>query len=130
MPLFYIRHRTLYSYSGLVIDSANQLKLYPVNDEFQKVGQHRLVISSNPAIHTIRDYFHNLTGFFTVLSPHSQLAIDSMLSVEMITKPAPVKSLTPTEVWKQTLSTENQLRFHDFQGRGSEKSTRDTKSCA
>jgi transglutaminase-like putative cysteine protease len=114
MPLFYILHRTHYIYSGLVIDSANQIKLYPVNDEFQKVSQHKLVISASPAVHTIRDYFDNLTGFFTVVAPHSHLAIDSMLAVEMLPKPEPVKSLSPSEVWIQTHSTENQLRFHDF----------------
>lgn len=114
MPLFYIRHRTHYLYSGLVIDSANQIKLYPVNDEFQRVSEHRLVISTSPAVTTIRDYFGNVTGFFTVLAPHAELAIDSVVAVEMLTKPVPVKSLPPSEVWKQVTSSENQLRFHDF----------------
>ncbi|MBX2901475.1 MAG: transglutaminase family protein [Cyclobacteriaceae bacterium] len=112
--MFYIRHRTHYLYSGLVIDSANQIKLYPVSDANQKVHEHRLVISSNPGVHTVRDYFGNLTGFFSLVAPHSELSIDSILSVEMVPKAEPVRSLAPSDVWKQTHSDEIQLRYHDF----------------
>ncbi|MBX2961550.1 MAG: transglutaminase family protein [Cyclobacteriaceae bacterium] len=114
MPLFHIRHRTHYIYSSLVIDSANQVKLYPINDECQKVSEHRLVVSANPIVHTISDYFGNRTGFFTVLFPHKELSIDSLLEVEMFAKPQPVKTLDPSEVWKQILGEAVQLRYHDF----------------
>jgi transglutaminase-like putative cysteine protease len=114
MPLFYIRHRTRYTYSGLVIDSASQIKLYPLNDEHQKVGEHHLHISMNPLVSTAKDYFGNLTGFFTILPPHSELVIDSMLAVEMIKNSGPQKWNSGTDVWKQINSEENQLQFHDY----------------
>ena len=98
MPLFYIRHRTHYIYSGLVIDSANQIKLYPLNDQHQRVGEHQLHISMNPLVSTARDYFGNLTGFFTILPPHSELVIDSMLAVEMMKHNEPQK-------WEQCRKT-------------------------
>ena len=65
MQLFHIRHRTHYIYSGLIIDSANQIKLYPINDEIQRVNDHRIHISGSPSISVFKDYFGNTTGFFT-----------------------------------------------------------------
>ncbi|MCW5909934.1 MAG: transglutaminase family protein [Cyclobacteriaceae bacterium] len=129
MPLFYIRHKTHYIYSGQVIDSANQVKLYPVNDEFQQVSEHQLRISPNPTIHTIRDYFGNRTGFFTVVAPHTELSIDSILAVEMKNKPQPVKSLEPSEVWKRTHSDEIQLLYHDFLKAEEAKSQREIQEA-
>jgi transglutaminase-like putative cysteine protease len=64
MPHFHILHRTHYIYSGQVIDSINQIKLYPLQDDFQKVNHHQLRISQQPIVHTTIDYFGNTTGFF------------------------------------------------------------------
>ena len=63
MPHFHILHRTHYIYSGLVIDSVNQIKLHPLNDDFQSVKDHHIRISNHPTMHTIKDYFGNTTGF-------------------------------------------------------------------
>ncbi len=56
MPEFYIHHRTLYSYPEKVVDSANQIKLYPFNDNHQQVISHQLKISQQPSIYTLQDY--------------------------------------------------------------------------
>jgi transglutaminase-like putative cysteine protease len=114
MSLFYIRHRTQYKYSGPVIDSANQIKLYPVQDQFQRVTDHHLFISSQPVVHTVRDYFGNQTGFFTVIQPHSELIIDSRVTVEMLNHPIVQKKQEAVTIWQQLNSTENQLLHHDF----------------
>jgi transglutaminase-like putative cysteine protease len=114
MSLFYIRHRTHYFYSGQVIDSANQIKLYPVQDAYQRVTDHRLYISSHPPVQTVRDYFGNLTGFFTVITPHSELVIDSHATVEMFDHPIIQKTEAATEIWQAVNSPENQLLYHDF----------------
>jgi transglutaminase-like putative cysteine protease len=114
MPLFYIRHRTHYLYSGYVIDSANQIKLYPIHDEVQKVSEHRLQVSMHPPVSTVRDYFGNLTGFFTLLTPHTELVVDNMMAVEMLPRPELLRNESPTDVWKQVHSEENQLLYHDF----------------
>lgn len=114
MPLFYIRHRTHYLYSGLVIDSANQIKLYPIHDEWQRVSEHRIQISMQPPVNLVRDYFGNQTGFFTLLTPHSELVIDNMMAVELIQRPEIVRQDSITDIWKAIHSDENQLRFHDF----------------
>jgi transglutaminase-like putative cysteine protease len=114
MPHFHILHRTHYIYSGLVIDSVNQIKLYPINDEIQRVGEHHVQISQQPVIHTVRDYFGNTTGFFTIVAPHNELIIDNIMEVEML----PLKKIelkdSITDVWKEVISHENQLLYHDF----------------
>ncbi len=114
MPSFYIRHRTHYIYSGLVIDSANQIKLYPAHDTYQRVNEQHIQISMNPPISTVRDYFGNLTGFFTLLVPHKELVIDSLLAVEIFSNLGLQKRDSATDVWKLINTPENQLLHHDF----------------
>jgi len=114
MPAFYIRHRTQYIYSGLVIDSANQIKLYPAQDAYQRVTEQHVQISMNPPVSTVRDYFGNLTGFFTLLVPHKELIIDSLLAVEIFKNEGLQKKDSATDVWKLINTPENQLLYHDF----------------
>ena len=49
MATYRIKHITRYTYTTPVIDSANQIMLYPVEDQFQEVKNHNLTISDNPA---------------------------------------------------------------------------------
>lgn len=114
MPLFHIRHRTHYIYSGLIIDSANQIKLYPMHDDIQRVNDHRIHISGSPPISTFKDYFGNTTGFFSVLPPHSELIIENIMAVEMLASKVSAQRDTPTDVWKKINSVENQLIYHDY----------------
>jgi transglutaminase-like putative cysteine protease len=114
MPHFHILHRTHYMYSGLVIDSVNQVKLYPMNDEIQKVKEHQISISHQPIVHTIKDYFGNTTGFFTLVAPHSELIIDNLMEVEMLPSRKIELTESITDVWKEVHSEENQLLYHDY----------------
>ena len=114
MPVFYIRHRTYYKYSGFVIDAANEIKLYPLEDAFQKVTEHHLHISQHPAVHTITDYFGNTTGFFSLIVPHDELLIESLVAVEMMPKPILKRDTNSKEVWAKVRSDEVQLEFHDY----------------
>lgn len=114
MPVFYIRHRTHYKYAGFVIDAANEIKLYPLEDEFQKVLEHHLHISQQPAVHTITDYFGNTTGFFSLILPHDDLLIESLVAVEMMPKPLPIRDINSNQVWEKVRSEEVQLEFHDY----------------
>jgi transglutaminase-like putative cysteine protease len=114
MPHFYILHRTHYIYSGLVIDSVNQVKLYPLNDEIQKVKEHHIRISQNTFVHTIKDYFGNTTGFFTMVAPHNELIIDNMMEVDMYPPKKFELKKSVTDVWNEVNSEENQLLYHDF----------------
>ena len=113
MPEFYIHHLTLYTYPDKVVDSANQIKLYPLSDNHQKVVEHRLQISHQPSIYTLPDYFDNTTGFFSVLAPHQELSIESFLRVEMST-PFYAPRESASEVWNKFSEREWQLRYFDF----------------
>ena len=87
MPRFSIHHLTKYLYESPVRDSANQVVLFPIQDEFQEVLKHELVITGDPNLDMFADYYHNEVGTFMNAEPHTELLIDSKL--EVITKPRP-----------------------------------------
>lgn len=87
MPRFNIHHITKYTYEGPVRDSANQIVLFPVKDEYQEVLRQDLTITGEPLVEIFKDYYGNEVGSFTNAEPHSSLVIDSKL--EVITKPRP-----------------------------------------
>jgi len=57
MPTFNIRHITRYTYSDPAFNSANEILLYPISDEFQEVVSQQLVITGNPEVYVHSDYF-------------------------------------------------------------------------
>lgn len=85
MPQFLIHHVTKYTYPEPVRDSANQMMLYPIEDEYQEVQSQKITISDEPFIEVYKDYYGNEIGSFMNITPHTQLRIDSNISV--ITKP-------------------------------------------
>jgi transglutaminase-like putative cysteine protease len=87
MPRFNIHHVTKYTYEGPVRDSANQIVLFPVKDEYQEVLKHELTITGDPVVDVYKDYYGNEIGSFTHAESHNSLTIDSRL--EIITKPRP-----------------------------------------
>ena len=87
MPRFNIHHITKYTYEGPVRDSANQIVLFPVKDEYQEVLRQDLRITGEPVVEIYKDYYGNEVGSFTHAEPHSSLVIDSR--VEVITKQRP-----------------------------------------
>ena len=113
MPEFYIHHRTFYSYSEKVVDSANQIKLYPQHDKHQNVIEHKLVISQAPSVFILQDYFGNTTGFFSLLMPHTELSIESYLRVQLSEPIYPARN-DANEVWTQLRSEQLQLEQYDF----------------
>ncbi|RYE18333.1 MAG: transglutaminase family protein, partial [Sphingobacteriales bacterium] len=81
MPEFEIQHITKYIYESPVRDSANQIILYPLHDEYQEVVQHEVHITGNPIVDTHTDYFGNQVGSFTYSDPHNMLIINSKMVV-------------------------------------------------
>lgn len=113
MPVFYIHHRTHYQYTDWVVDSANQIKLYPLHDQHQHVIEHRLQISHEPEIFELPDYFDNTSGFFSIIKPHQELSIESFMKVAMSEPPLPSRQPAP-EVWRQLAHEEVKIKFHDY----------------
>ncbi len=114
MPRFNIHHITRYTYEGPVRDSANQIVLFPVKDEYQEVLKHDLTISNDPVLEVHKDYYGNEVGSFTSAEPHTSLTIDS--KVEVITKPRPavVDFMDPQEQWAQLGQLKWQVPYIDF----------------
>ena len=81
MATYHIKHLTRYTYTVPVIDSANQIMLYPVEDNLQEVKNHTLQISHNPQVDVYEDFFGNRAGLFTIITPHKELNIVSEIDV-------------------------------------------------
>lgn len=114
MPTFTIKHITRYTYTGLVRDSANQIILFPVNDEYQEVLKHDLQISGEPLVDTYKDYYGNEVGNFTHCQPHSELEIYSKLSVATRHKPLPIDDMFASLQWTDLESIKLKIPYVDY----------------
>src|ERR1700755_346041 len=99
MPKFKIQHLTLYTYPSPVRDSANQIILFPIKDQYQEVVSQELNISGDPAIDTFIDYYGNEVGTFTYSEQHTSLRINSRLTVVTHQKPLPGNDIFPAQQW-------------------------------
>src|SRR5688500_18069413 len=113
MPVFTIKHVTNYQYESPVRNSANQIILYPVKDDYQKVIRHELNISGNPPVDVFKDYYGNEVGTFTQVEPHSQLKILSKICVETIAKPLPQDDMFIREQWHILQDVQYDVTFSD-----------------
>jgi len=119
MPRFNIHHITRYTYEGPVRDSANQIILFPVKDEFQEVVKQELSITDEPPVDIYKDYYGNEVGSFTHAESHTALVIDSRL--EVITKPRPalVDDIPAAQQWDYLQQLRRQVPQQplDFSGK-------------
>lgn len=81
MPIFKIHHITHYRYDRPIRESANQIKLFPSTHHPQETRKHDLTISGNPNVNQFSDFWGNNTGLFVRNEMHSELIIDSKLTV-------------------------------------------------
>jgi transglutaminase-like putative cysteine protease len=97
-----------------VIDSANQVILFPLQDEHQEVVKQKLKITNDPAVERYVDYYGNEVGLFMHSEPHTELVIDS--SIEVITYPRmlPDDKLPKEEQWEHLIGLKNEVPFIDF----------------
>lgn len=114
MPNYRIKHITRYSYPSPVIDSANQVMLFPIDDEMQEVKKHELLITHQPSVEVFTDYFGNKIGIFSVIRPHTQLCIESV--IEVVAKEAlpPVTGLPAASQWENLSVVGEQFPYMDF----------------
>lgn len=114
MPKFKIHHVTRYIYEDTVRDSANQIILYPIKDDYQEVINHAITVTGSPQIAIHTDYFGNEVGTFTYAHPHTELTIDSKLEIVTRDRPVPEDTLPPEEQWKTLERLKHQFNFIDF----------------
>ncbi|PZP52599.1 MAG: transglutaminase family protein [Pseudopedobacter saltans] len=87
MPIYNITHVTQYIYDAPVIDSINQIKIYPFHGGDQNVIHQDVTITSDPSIHFFLDYWGNRVGVFSITEPHTTMTIDSKIIVQTMEKP-------------------------------------------
>ncbi|MBS1596839.1 MAG: transglutaminase family protein [Bacteroidetes bacterium] len=114
MPRFKIHHITKYTYEAPVRDSANQIILFPIRDEYQDVVKQEIHISNEPEIETYKDYYGNEIGSFMYAEPHTEMLIDSKVEVITRVRPSPKDSMPADEQWKQMKALRFQVPFIDF----------------
>ena len=114
MPQFRIHHVTKYTYQVQVRDSANQIMLFPIKDEFQTVLKQELIITGDPVVDNYKDYYGNEVGSFMYADLHNQLVIDSKIEVITKSKLLPHDTMPKEEQWNSLKSLRFQLPFIDF----------------
>jgi len=114
MPSYNIKHITRYSYASPVIDCANQIMVYPIEDERLDVKRHEISISAHPIIETYTDYFGNKVGVFSVIQPHTELVIESV--ADIVTNPIqfPMDEMPADQQWQALNEVRNNAAFMDF----------------
>jgi transglutaminase-like putative cysteine protease len=114
MPRFDIHHITKYTYDGPVRDSASQVLLFPIKDEYQELLKQDLTITGDPVLEKYKDYYENEVGSFSNAEPHSSLVIDS--NIEVITRPRPLPKdqAAADEQWKYLQQIRWEVQYIDF----------------
>jgi transglutaminase-like putative cysteine protease len=114
MSIFHIRHTTTYTYASAASYSANQIILYPIIDETQTPINQQIDITENPIVAKHTDYFGNSVGTFTLIEPHTQLIIDSTLTIETKPRPKPIIYQSTQEQWQELYAKVVHLPYADF----------------
>jgi transglutaminase-like putative cysteine protease len=114
MPEFEIQHITRYIYEGTVRDSANQIILFPIKDQYQDVLKQELTITGNPLVDTHTDYYGNEVGSFTYAEPHSVLTINSKILVSTRHRELPVSDIFPAHQWEDLRRLQFVVPYIDF----------------
>jgi transglutaminase-like putative cysteine protease len=114
MPEFEIQHTTRYIYDSPARDSANQIILFPIKDEYQDVLKQEITITGHPVVDTHIDYYGNEVGSFTYSEPHSNMVISSKILVSTRHRPYPVNAIFPAQQWEDLKPLQYTVPYIDF----------------
>ncbi|MBS1932749.1 MAG: transglutaminase family protein [Bacteroidetes bacterium] len=114
MPRFNIHHVTKYTYESPVRDSANQIVLFPIEDQYQEVMKQQLFISGEPDVEKFKDYYGNEIGLFMNAEPHTELTIDSKVEVITRSKQRPSDDKNKEAQWANIYAAVNDPSYIDF----------------
>lgn len=114
MPSFKIHHITRYIYEVPVIDSANQVMLFPLRDEFQDVIRHSLDITGDPVVDLYTDYYGNQVGTFMHARPHQELVIDARMEVVTQKRALPAIDHPIADQWHYLQQVAEAIPYIDF----------------
>src|SRR5688572_33218736 len=111
MTSYHIKHITRYRYTSPVIDSANQIMLYPIQDAQQVLKKHELHISHKPDLEEFVDYFGNRVGIFSVIMPITELMIESDIEIEILPAVIPEATSSIKEQWEKLSEQREQFPY-------------------
>ena len=114
MTSYHIKHITRYRYASPVIDCANQIMLYPIQDAQQVLKKHEIHISHKPDLEEFVDYFGNKVGVFSVIMPISELVIESDVEIEVALTVLPDTNNSLEDQWKKLAELRDQFPYMDF----------------
>jgi transglutaminase-like putative cysteine protease len=114
MTSYHIKHITRYRYASPVIDCANQIMLYPIQDAQQVLKKHDLNISHKPDLEEFVDYFGNRVGIFSVIMPITELTIESAIEIEISPVEVPETNHSINEQWEKMNEQREQYPYMDF----------------
>ena len=114
MTSYHIKHITRYRYASAVIDCANQVMLYPIQDAQQVLKKHELHISHKPDLEEFVDYFGNRVGIFSVINPITELTIESDIEIEILPAALPETNHSVKEQWEKLSESREQFPYMDF----------------
>lgn len=114
MPEYRIKHITRYTYPSTVIDSANQVMLFPIEDVQLEIKKHDLIITQHPTVELFTDYFGNKVGIFSIINPHNELTIESIIEVITYETLLPVNEPPVAIQWDHLNIIREQLPYMDF----------------
>jgi transglutaminase-like putative cysteine protease len=97
---YQIHHQTTYEYASKVSYSHHLARLRPSASERQLDGPFRLEVTPQPdTLSHYRDYFGNATSYFSLITPHRKLTIDSYSDVTV--KPSQELALDLSMPWEK-----------------------------
>lgn len=114
MPQFTIQHITKYTYPEPVMDSANQIMLFPLKDEFQEVKSQNIFITGEPFLEIFTDYYGNEIGSFMNIAPHTEMRIESTISVVTRPRLLPADDQDTAAQWAHLEEIKFIIPFIDF----------------
>ena len=114
MTSYHIKHITRYRYASPVIDCANQIMLYPIQDSSQVLKKHELHISHKPDLEEFVDYFGNHVGIFSVIMPITELTIESDIDIEIYPVVLPETNFSVKEQWEKLSEQRELFPYMDF----------------
>jgi transglutaminase-like putative cysteine protease len=88
--------------------------LFPLEDELQEVKKHVLNITNQPQVEVYIDYFGNKTGIFSVVKPHTDLTLVSILDVLIHETKLPVNDHGAARQWDNLNIIREEFPYMDF----------------
>lgn len=114
MPFYRIQHITRYTYPTPAIDGINQILLFPIQDGFQEVQKHELHITNSPHVEEFFDHFGNKVGVFSIVKPHRELSIRSVIEVVTNEINLPDDATPADAQWQELQRLREEFPYMDF----------------